>query len=344
MTTPSDPQTPGENPVPAPPEPTPEQAAAAQQEQEQAQAAADQTDAIRALATELFQQLASQADYCTLKKGSVVSIQNTASPPTLTITLSGSTTQIPGVRYVDSYAPVAGDTVDVLWQASSVLVLGQVALNYAESTWTTAPLVNGNSHNGNGNGTFQMRRVWDHGSWRVDLQGGINFAGNNIVNSLDTKYRPVNATRRTVICSRDGTGENSVKVDFGADGTVVAVGLNTAPAAATPNDSTHNHGQHEHGIDDSTHQHPSHDHSIPNNDHFHGGATGTTSSHSHSISTTSHSHGGGTGGSTAGDSTHSHSGTTQMTTPNDSTHNHGSHSHVVDTPVWISFNGLHYYL
>jgi len=338
MTTPSDPQTPGENPVPVPPEPTPEQAAAAQAEQAQAQAATDQADAIRALATELFQQLATQADYCTLKKGVVASIQNTASPPTLTITLSGSTTSIPGVRYVDSYAPVVGDTVDVLWQASSVLVLGQVALNYAESTWTTAPLVNGSTHNGNGNGTFQMRRVWDHGAWRVDLQGGVNFSGtNNLIDSLDPKYRPVNATRRTVLCARDANGSNNVKVDFNADGTVNVVGVATTPAAATPNDSTHNHGQHEHGIDTSTHQHPTHDHSISTSGPFAESHNGVTYAHTHA-------HGSSTGGSTAGDSSHAHSGTTQMTTPNDSTHNHGSHSHVVDPPVWISFNDVSYYL
>lgn len=342
MTTPSDPQGPGENPVPSAPDPTPEEAAAAQAAADLAAAQAAQADAIRALATELFTQLAKDADYCTIKKGVVASIQSTATPPTLTITLSGSETQIPGVRYVDSYAPVTGDTVDVLWQNSSVLVLGQVAANFAESTWTTAPLVNGNSHNGNGNGNFQMRRVWDHGAWRVDLQGGINYAANNICNSIDAKYRPTSATRRTVICARDASGSNSVKVDFGADGTVTMVGGTTAPFSATPNDSTHNHGQHEHGIDVSAHTHAAHSHnsSAQNaglSEHNHAGAVSTVGhqhpTHDHSISSEVNP-----------ESTHSHSGTTQMTTPNDSTHNHGSHSHSVDDPSWISFNGLHYYL
>lgn len=344
MTTPSDPQSPGENPVPAVPEPTPEQAAQTEAEAQRAAEAAALADQVRALATELFTQMKVDADYCTIKKGSVVSIQSTASPPTLTITLSGSATEIPGVRYVDSYAPVAGDTVDVLWQNSSVLVLGQVAVNFAESTWTTAPLVNGNTHNGNGNGTFQMRRVWDHGAWRVDLQGGINYAGNNIINSLDAKYRPVNATRRTVLCARDAGGANDVKIDFNADGTVSMVGGTTAPFSQTPNDSTHSHGQHEHGIDNSTHNHGNHEHVIPAvnaglSEHNHAGAVSTVG-HQHPT----HDHSGTTNVETPNDSSHSHSGTTQMTTPNDSTHNHGSHHHDVNDPVWISFNDVSYYL
>lgn len=344
MTTPSDPQGSGENPVPATPEPTPEEAAAAQAAADKAAAEAAQAEAIRALAAEITKAALLTLDPCTIKKGTVVSIQSTGTPPTLTITLSGSTTEIPGVRYIDSYAPVAGDTVDVLWQNSAVLVLGQVAANFAESTWTTAPLVNGNTHNGNGNGNFQMRRVWDHGAWRVDLQGGINYAGNNIVNSLDTKYRPTSATRRTVICARDAGGANDVKIDIGADGTVSMVGGTTAPFSATPNDSSHTHGQHEHGIDDSTHNHGNHEHVIPAvnaglSEHNHSGAVSTVG-HQHPT----HNHSGTTNVETPNDSTHSHSGTTQMETPAESTHNHGSHHHDVNEPSWISFNNVSYYL
>ena len=342
MTTPSDPQGSGENPVPAKPEPTPEQAAEAQAQADKAAAEAAHTESIRALAAEIAKATMMSFDPCTIKKGTVVSLQSTGTPPTLTITLSGSATEIPGVRYIDSYAPVAGDTVDVLWQNSAVLVLGQVAANFAESTWTTAPLVNGNSHNGNGNGTFQMRRVWDHGAWRVDLQGGINWVANNIINSLDTKYRPVSATRRTLICPRDAGGSNSVKVDFNADGTVAAVGGTTAPFSATLSSYEHTHGQHEHGIDESTHAHPAHTHnsSAENaglSEHNHAGAVSTVGhqhpTHDHSVSSEN-----------AGDSTHSHSGTTQMETPAESSHAHGSHSHGVNDQTWISFNGLHYYL
>lgn len=35
-------------------------------------------------------------------------------PPTLTITLRGSSRNVPGVRYGESYAPIGGDTVCVL--------------------------------------------------------------------------------------------------------------------------------------------------------------------------------------------------------------------------------------
>lgn len=344
MTTPSDPQGPDQNPVPVPPEPTPEEAAAAQAAADAAAAQAAQTEAIRALASEIAKQTMLDFDPATLRKGTVASIESTGTPPTVTVTLSGSTTTIPGVRYLDSYAPVVGDTVVFLKQTSDVLIIGQIAANFAESVWTTVPLINGNTHNGNGEGNFLIRRVWDHGAWRVDLQGGINYVGNNLVNALDTKYRPTSATRRTLLCARSANGANDVKVDFNADGTVVVVGGTTAPAAATPNENAHEHTGTTSVASpgDSTHNHGNHEHVIP-------AVNAGASEHNHAgaVSTVSHSH-----------PTHSHSGTTNVETPNDSTHNHGTHEHGIDTvfhthgshvhtvddPQWISFNGLHYYL
>lgn len=333
MTTPSDPQTPGENPVPVPPEPTPEQAAQAKAEADAAAAQAAQTEAIRALASEIAKQTMLDFDPATLRKGTVASIESGGTPPTVTVTLSGSTTTIPGVRYLDSYAPVVGDTVIFLKQTSDVLIIGQIAVNFAESSFTTVALDNGNTHNGNGEGNFQIRRVWDHGAWRVDLVGGINYAGNNLVNALDSKYRPVNATRRTVLCARSANGSNGVKVDFNADGTVVLVGGTTTGAS-----DTHNHGSHDHSIPDSSHTHGSHEHVIPNTDHFHSGTTTVVSGHEHGIPNTSHSHSGTTNVETPNTSTHNHGGT------NGSTPNDDAHTHTVDDPLWVSFNGLHYYL
>jgi hypothetical protein len=61
------------------------------------------------------------------RQGQVVSIQ--AGPPrTLTITLGGDPTEIPGIRYLDGFAPVAGETVEILQNDSDLLVLGRVAV------------------------------------------------------------------------------------------------------------------------------------------------------------------------------------------------------------------------
>ena len=46
---------------------------------------------------------------------------------TVTITVAGSTVEISGVRYLDSYTPTAMDTVVLLTDGLDVLVLGKVA-------------------------------------------------------------------------------------------------------------------------------------------------------------------------------------------------------------------------
>lgn len=351
MATPSDP---GES-VPQEPPVVPEETAAQDQAAEAQSAESAQLDAIRELATEIAKQAVLDFDPATIRKGTVTAIADTSAPPTLSVQISGdTTTTIDGVRYIEAYTPAVGDVALIIKQGTDLVALGKIAANFSATTWTTVTLGAGFSHNGNGNGNVRYRRVWDNGSPKMQWRGGASRSSGTIAvtTPLATGYRPQSLV--SVIVARSAVGgANDVKLDFKVDGTVEMIGGQTAPnsgttGSTTPNDSTHSHGQHEHGIDDSTHAHPSHDHSIPNNDHFHGGNTGTTSGHNHSISTTSHAHGGGTGGSTAGDSTHSHSGTTQMTTPNDSTHNHGGHSHgfnpTVDDPPWISFNGIEYFI
>jgi len=371
MTTPEIPVNPGTDPAdptPPAPEPTPEEAAAQQAAAEAAAQEAALNDQIRALATEIANQAILAFDPATIRKGTVTALATTSTPPTVTVTISGAdTVEIPGVRYYEHYPPAVGDVVHLLKQGTDLVAIGKIAEQYSETEFVNLALNSGYSHNGNNNGNAQVRRVWDHGRWRVDLTGGVNVSGSagDVIAVLDVKYRPPSGQLRTLLCPRDAPGgSNVVKVDVDSSGNMTVIGGTTAPASATPNDSTHSHGQHEHGIDDSTHAHPSHSHGIPNNDHFHGGDTGEHNAnpsehnhsgavstvshshtpHSHSISTTSHTHG-GTDGSNAGDSTHSHSGTTQMTTPADSTHNHGSHHHDVTEPVWISFNsGTSYWI
>ena len=358
MTTPTEGSDPAV-PVPPAPEPTPEEAAAQQAAAEAAAAEAAFNEKVRALASEIAKQAVLDFDPLTRRKGEVVSLQTGASPPTITVTISGAeTVEVPGVRYYEHYQPQVGDVVHIDKQGTDITAIGKIAAQVSETGFTDIPLAAGFTHNGNGNGNLRIRRVWDNGQWRVQIMGGVNRSSGTVVcSSLDAKYRPTTVTRRTLIAARDANGSNSIKVDIGSDGTITLVGLNTTGASTdpgdtgstTPNDSTHSHGQHEHGIDNSTHAHPSHDHSISS-------STAGLSEHNHSgaVSTVGHQHPTHThnsGATNAGDSSHSHSGTTQMTTPNDSTHNHGGHTHTMGThshavadPVWVSFNLGEYFL
>lgn len=344
MSTPSDP---GES-VPQEPPILPEETAAQDAAAQAAAAEAAQMDAIRELAAEIAKQAVLDFDPATIRKGVITAIADTSAPPTISVQISGdTTTTIDGIRYITSYAPVVGDTALIIKQGTDLVALGNIAAAFSATAWTTVTLGAGFSHNGNANGNVRYRKVWDHGSPKMQWRGAADRSSGTAAVStpLATGYRPLN--RVSVVVARSATGgSNVVKLDFDTDGTVNMVGGQTAPnngttGNTTPGDSTHNHGQHEHVISESTHQHPNHDHSISTTVHSHGGVHPAPND-------SPHNHGASTGGSTAGDSTHAHSGTTNVTTPNDSTHNHGSHNHsfnpAVDDPPWVSFNGIEYFI
>jgi hypothetical protein len=46
---------------------------------------------------------------------------------TVTVTIGGSATAVPGVRYLDSYSPTAADVVIILQQGAALVVLGVLA-------------------------------------------------------------------------------------------------------------------------------------------------------------------------------------------------------------------------
>jgi len=359
MATPSEP---GES-VPQDPPITPEEAAAAAAAQADAAAAAALNDQIRALAAEIAKQTLTDFDPATIRKGTVTAIATGSAPPTLTITISGDTTAIPGVRYIDSYAPEVDDIVLIIKQGTDLVALGEIAGQFSESDWADVTLAAGFSHNGNSNGNVRIRRIWDHGTWKVQLQGGAARAsGTVIASALPVNYRP--STRRTVICGRNGSGgSNVVMVDFEASGAVNMVG-GTTTGAADGAGTTSLAGLHSHG--GSTGQAGL---------HSHGGGTGSFGGHSHSISGAGlHSHGGNTGGITSGSAGGAH--THDITQVNDHVHGIGSvgnhthdisevghhvhsisevdhhthtgggtdHTHAVTDPAWISFNQVEYFL
>lgn len=344
MATPSEPgdATPQEPPI------VPEEAAAQDQVAEQQSAEAAQLDAIRELATEIAKQAVLDFDPATLRKGQITAIADTSAPPTLSVQISGdTTTTIDGVRYVESYVPAVGDTALIIKQGTDLVALGKIAANYSATGWTTVTLGAGFTHNGNGGGAVRYRRVYDNGSPKMQWRGVAARSSGTVVIStpLASGFRPQN--RVPIGTARSATGgANSVKLDFQTDGTVEMVGGTTSPGAgttggATPNDSTHNHGSHEHVIPESSHTHGFHSHGISSSAHTHGGAHPSPND-------SPHTHGGATTNEVNPASAHSHGGTTNVETPNDSTHNHGSHDHSfnpsVEDPPWISFEGIEYFI
>lgn len=179
-----------------------------------------------------------------LIKGVVKSVEYAASPPTITINLGGdTTTDIAGVRIANNYTPLVGQTVVLERQGAQLVALCQIADASGLSNggggggWITATLVEG-SHDGNLNGDVQYRRILDHGSWKMQWQGGWTVAGSStIISGLAEEYRP--KSRRTIIVARNAHGLNDVKLDFDTDGTVIMFGEGTTTAAASGGGDVH---------------------------------------------------------------------------------------------------------
>jgi hypothetical protein len=351
-------------PTPPVPEPTPEEAAAQQAAAERAAAEAALNEQIRALAAKIAEQAILDFDPATYRKGAVVSIQSTATPPTLTVTISGDTLEIPGVRYYDHYHPAVNDVVHLMKQGTDLTAAGKIADQYSATSWTLASLLTGFTHNGNAGGNVEYRKVWENGSAKVEFKGVAGRSSGTNIFALPAGYQPP-ALRPLIARRNESGGSLTVGLDIGSN--VTMVGGTTSPAAV----GTHLHdvgitdNEHTHQIANSDHFHGdtdaagSHTHGIANNDHNHGSPTGTTSGHSHSIATTTHKHGnaadGEAGGTTSVNahahnipvSSHTHGSNGALGTAvtiNGATDSGGGHSHTVTDPTWISFNGVEVWL
>ena len=332
--------------VPAEPAVVPEEAAAQGEQQDAEAAAAAQLNAIRELATEIAKQAVLDFDPATIRKGTVTAIAAGAAPPTLSVQISGDTTAtIAGVRYIDSYAPEAGDVVLIIKQGTDLVAIGEIAGQFSESDWTDASLAAGFSHNGNSGGNLRYRRIWDHGSWKIQWKGVVGRSSGTVVCTLPAGYRPANL-RPTITARTAVGGANDVKIDFAVDGTVNLVGMGTTANAV----SGHTHGVniddngHDHEVPGGYHAHAvhiddnAHTHSIPDSTHTHGTQTAST-----------HTHGGTNGTAVTIDGATEDAGpvdgtTLTAVTIDGDTDSGGGHSHDVDDPVWVSFNGIEYFL
>lgn len=360
MTTPELPD-PAE-PTPPVPEPTPEEAAAQQAAADKAAADAALNDQIRALAAEISKQSLIDFDPATIRKAEVITDAATANPPTVSVQISGDTTvTIDGVRYLDSYSPVVGDTVLVIKQGTDLVVLGQI------NDTPAAPADNGWQTTGG----VQYRKVLDNGDLKVVFRGSFTVSGTSLF-TMNPGYIP--SVTRTFIIGRNGeavsilvqvavttgavtlvggtqtlgttdpggNGANATGLNTGAGGNGAnATGLNTGSGgnganATGGNTSTDGNGANATGLNTggasagTAHVHSMNNHGHSINDHNH-----TLGAHGHSIDAHNHSLGG-----------HGHS-------IDDHTHTLGAHGHSIDDhshnltlalPTTVYFDNTEMYL
>lgn len=248
--------------------------------EEQAAMGAAQEKEIRDLAVQIAQLTKLGFDPMTIRKGIVAAVVDNASPPSVSINISGDTeTLVTQVRTLNNFTPLAGQTVLVAKQGTEVFILGAIAATTpmgvnttTDNGWIRATLAAG-SHNGNSNGDIYYRRVLDHGSWKMQWRGGWNASGTTLVTGLDADYRP--SSKRSVVAPRQAVDSLALQWDFQTDGSVTLVGPTEAPGGSAASVS-HNHSAtgHSHGVDFDV-----------GHNHF-----GSTLGSADGINSTSHSH------------------------------------------------------
>lgn len=268
--------------------------------------------AIRQLASKLNKpQLSFDPGYMRKAQITAIDAGDSNTPPTVTVLLSGdTTTPISGVYIEANYSPQVGDTALMYKQGDEFFVKGAIATSATGTGWTQVSLSSGNTHNGNSNGPLMYRRVLDNGAWKMQWQGGISYGGsaNILSTALGGDFRP--SVKRSMVTAREvQSGSIAVGVDFKTDGTISIVGENNGPLSA---------GSHSHFAD-----------------------FGVSVSGGASVS-------GSTGGASAGTAhTHGFSGSGSSDGSGDAsgnTNSAGSHSHSVNSPSWVAFNGIEYFL
>lgn len=177
--------------------------------------------AIRDLATQIAA-LQDPVNRTTFKKAQVVASADTANPPSVSLQVSGdTTTTIAGVRYIDSYSPVVGDTVLIGSQGSDVWVLGQmndVPSTPADQGWQTS-------------GGVSYRKVLDNGDLKVQFKGSFTNSGTALF-TLASGYFP--SVTRTMQAGRNGNS-TSCLVQCTTAGVLTIVG---GTLVQSPTDST----------------------------------------------------------------------------------------------------------
>lgn len=201
-----------------------------------------------------------------------VSLGGAGTPPSVTVNLGG--VLIPGVAIAANYSPQAGDTVVLARQGNSYVALFRIGAESSKSTsteggWTQATLQASHSHNQ----SVMYRRINDHGSWKMQWKGTLNYGGNTalLASALAADFRPSVARQCTVARSVTG-GESTARLDFNTDGTATFWGLTRSSDMGYSDYggvSNHNHGGETGYTDPADGLANSHAHSIPTSDLTH---------------------------------------------------------------------------
>jgi hypothetical protein len=231
-------------------------------------------------------------------KGVVTAVAVNAAPPVISIQVGGDTsTTVAGVRFIDSYSPVVGDTVLLVKQGSEIFALGQMAdgSSNPQSGWTAPSLNSG--FTSNSADPVLWRLVIDNGTKKVQMRGKIDIAspGSWTMWTMPAEARPL-FNLAPILVARDFAGGSNVAqlfVSGSSTGTMVldgrTVGVNqgvssgagttgsTAPATGEPisgygtsggvpltdfaEGDPHKHKMgHHHDVNSHTHSTPNHTH------------------------------------------------------------------------------------
>lgn len=201
---------------------------------------------LRDLATQITQMSKLGFDPGTFRKGVIAAVSDAATPPTVSVNLSGdATTLITDVRIMDNQTPVVGSTALIAKQGSDIFLLGSIAASKAngaptgqtESTGWIKPTLSNGTHGGSGNDVY-YRRVLDHGSWKVQWRGTWNTSGSSTMldsgDALDADYRP--SSTRQIACARENDGISIIRADF------TSAGLVTIHQGTTSSSTDGSHG------------------------------------------------------------------------------------------------------
>lgn len=218
--------------------------------EEQAALDAAQEKQLRELAAQITQMSKLGFDPMTIRKGTVVSVADTATPPTVSLNISGSEdVLVSEVRTLNNYTPLVGQTVLIGKQGSEIFILGAIAsINPKLASSITAPengWIKATISNGSGADVY-YRRVLDHGSWKMQWRGTWTTGGSTEMissgDALDPDYRP--ASGRSLSTAREATDMNTCRIDFASDGTVRI--WHSTPDASTGSAGSFSVGSHNH--------------------------------------------------------------------------------------------------
>lgn len=211
-----------------------------------------------------------------------IDMGNATTPPTVQINLGG--VLIPNVAIAANYSPQVGDTVVLAKQGNSYVALFRIAAlssaltaSNTEGGWTQATLNASHSHF-NSDQPVMYRRVLDHGAWKMQWQGALNYGGSTslLASALPAEFRP-HAGRNCPVTRSVTGGAALARIDFATGGTATFAGVNTTAASA---------GSHSHSLGTSDTRLSGYlSQGGSDLGHAHGlGSSSTDGSHTHSIS------------------------------------------------------------